>query len=300
MAKDTLLKIDDHYRAMMERAGLTAFEDIMSTSRGRCLRKLPGRENWYLPVEDIPESRLAMYLKKHHVRTWSTRVSATLGVKPPASAGRVEARNAESLAALGIDVMRPVAYGEKLCADGRLDSFLITEELEGYEELQDFVRRRFPPSSRRRSLGTEMPGPCQPGAAGLELRRLIRQVAEIARRFHGAGYNHRDFYCCHFLVKETAPGAFDVRLIDLQRVQHRRWFRWRWIVKDLAQLASMAPDGWIGCRDKVTFLRRYLGVKKLGPRDKRLVRAVLSKESRIRRRQIKNGDKSPHSKEGAE
>ena len=71
-------------------------------------------------------------------------------------------------------------------------------------------------------------------------------MAEIARRFHAAGYNHRDFYTCHFLVKEPAPGQFDVRLIDLQRVQRRRWFRRRWIVKDLAQLAYSAPRDRIG------------------------------------------------------
>ena len=106
---------------------------------------------------------------------------------------------------------------------------------------------------------------------------MIVQVADIARRFHAAGFNHRDFYCCHFLVKETSPGRFDVRLIDLQRVQRRRWFRRRWIVKDLAQLASMSPDDRVGCREKILFLRTYLGVRKLRPQDKRLVRDVLWK-----------------------
>ena len=106
-----------------------------------------------------------------------------------------------------------------------LESFLLTEELAGYEELQDFLRRRFPPRS--------------PAAADRdpELRRIIGEVAEIVRRLHAAGYNHRDLYCCHFLIKEPAPGQFDIRLIDLQRVQRRRWLRRRWIVKDLAQLA---------------------------------------------------------------
>jgi hypothetical protein len=113
---------------------------------------------------------------------------------------------------------------------------------------------------------------------------LIVQVAGIARRFHAAGFNHRDFYCCHFLVKETSPGQFDIRLIDLQRVQQRRWLRRRWIVKDLAQLASMSPDDRIGCREKILFLRTYLGMRKLRPQDKRLVRDVLWKLSLIRRR----------------
>jgi hypothetical protein len=131
--------------------------------------------------------------------------------------------------------------------------------------LQDFIQRRFPAG-------------CSP------LHRLIVQVAEIARRFHAAGFNHRDFYGCHFLVKETSQGRFDVRLIDLQRVQRRRWFRRRWIVKDLAQLASMSPDDCVGPREKILFLKAYLGVCKLRTEDKRLVRDVLAKLSQIRRR----------------
>jgi heptose I phosphotransferase len=144
--------------------------------------------------------------------------------------------------------------------------------------LQDFIEQRFnvsgtlrvPPANGTRSVPDT-------------LHRLIVQVADIARRFHAAGFNHRDFYCCHFLVKETSPGRFDVRLIDLQRVQRRRWLRRRWIVKDLAQLASMSPDMHVGCREKVLFLRTYLGVTKLRPQDKRLVRAVLRKLASIRR-----------------
>ena len=171
-----------------------------------------------------------------------------------------------------------MACGEKLHADGRMESFLLSEELRGYCELQDFIQRRFPAVDE-----TSQPAFAE-SRGRLALRRLIVQVADIARRFHAAGFNHRDFYCCHFLVKETSPECFDVRLIDLQRVQRRRWFRRRWIVKDLAQLASMSPDDRVGCRDKVVFLRAYLGVRKLRPQDKRLVRDVLGKASLIRRR----------------
>jgi heptose I phosphotransferase len=192
---------------------------------------------------------------------------------PRPSAGRLEAENLRSLAALGIDVPRLVAFGQRLAPDGRLDSFLLTEELYGYCELQDFLQRRFVPCAQR------------PGGRDAELERLILQVASIARRFHAAGYNHRDLYSCHFLVKEVSPGRFDVRLIDLQRMQRRQWFRRRWIVKDLAQLASMLPADWVRCRDKVLFLRHYLDVARLRRGDKRLIRDVVRKQRLIQRRQ---------------
>jgi len=273
-----MIGIAEHYRETLENAGFAEFEAIMKTQAGRCLRVLPDRENWYLqgalppgPSPEYGRGELlqGMYLKKHRARTWATRIAATLGAASPPSPGRVEAENAIALQSLGIDVMPLMAYGEKLHADGRLESFLLTEELQGYCELQEFIQRRFPPAPRP--------------TFHADLRRLIVQVADIARRFHAAGFNHRDFYCCHFLVKESSRGQFDVRLIDLQRVQQRQWFRRRWIVKDLAQLASMSPDDRVGCRAKILFLRTYLGVRKLRPRDKRLVRDILWKLSLIRR-----------------
>ena len=109
-------------------------------------------------------------------------------------------------------------------------------------------------------------------------------VAEIVRRLHEAGYNHRDLYCCHFLIHESAAGEFDIRLIDLQRVQRRRWFRRRWIVKDLAQLAYSAPRDRVGCKDQIALMRHYFGVRKLRRRDKRLLGAVVRKVRAMQRR----------------
>ena len=303
----TTMWIDDRCGASLEQAGLATFEQVMATTAGRCLRVLADRENWYLEssrhtlcavrleadgkadgTRSVPAT-IGMYLKKHRARTWWTRMAAALGLVPPASPGRVEAENAIALRSLGIEVMPLTAFGEKLHADGRLESFLLSEELQGYCELQDLIARRFADVKR----GAWGVGRGSPHASRLtphaSLRRLIVQVADIARRFHAAGFNHRDFYCCHFLAKETSPDCFDVRLIDLQRVQRRRWFRRRWIVKDLAQLASMSPDEQVGCREKILFLRTYLGVKKLRWQDKRLVRAVLAKLSAIRRRMKKRG-----------
>ena len=272
-AKSQTFWLDPGSRPVLEQAGLATFEGVMACRWGHCLRVLRDRENWHLCCDAAAEGPLGMYLKKHHVSTWATRLGACLRVAPAASAGRVEAENVRRLAALGIDVPRLVAFGERLAPDGRLDSFLLTEELSGYCELQDFVQRRFLPTAQRA------------GRADPALRRLIVQVAGMARRFHAAGYNHRDLYSCHFLVKEPRPGQFDVRLIDLQRMQRRRWLRHRWIVKDLAQLASMLPGQWVRCRDRVLFLHEYLGVTRLRRADRRLVRDVLRKQQIIQRRQ---------------
>ncbi len=264
---------DDRLRPELCRAGLTGFEAVMANLTGECLRTLKDRENWHLQLAGAEQQPYGVYLKKHHVRTWRSRLRAVLGVGPGTTAGRVEAQNVGSLTADGIRVMNLVAYGEKLHTNGLVESFVLTEELAAHTELPQFLRRRFTPTPPRGSSHRDR-----------DLHRLIRQLALTVRRFHAAGYNHRDLYGCHFFVKEPAPGEFEIRLIDLQRVQRRRRFRRRWLVKDLAQLAWSAPHDRIKCTHKMAFIRHYLGVRKLRPADKRLIREVLAKQQVMRRR----------------
>jgi hypothetical protein len=146
--------------------------------------------------------------------------------------------------------MRVIAFGEDLDSRGQLRSFLMTEELTGFTQLDEFLDARFP-------AGASVSDP--------SLRELIESTAELAGRFHRLGCNHRDFYTCHFFVRESPPGRFGVHLIDLQRVQNRRRFRRRWVVKDL-------------------FFKRYLGVDKLRRPHKRLLRSVLARERRMCRK----------------
>ena len=259
--------IDRDFRGDLRTAGLDSVEAVMVSSQGRCLRALADRENWRVELARREGGSRGVFLKKHHVRTWLSRFRARFGLDPGQTAGRVEAENVGRLAAIGIASMRVAAWGERLHPDGRLESYLMTEELEGYQPLEQFLAERFGPAEADSGATRDR-----------DLGRLIRLVADIARRFHGAGYNHRDFYCCHFFVKESSSGRFDVRLIDLQRVQHRVRFRRRWLVKDLAQLSYSASRGQTKCTHRMAFMRRYLGVEKLRPRHKRLIRRVLAKQ----------------------
>ncbi|MBN2475008.1 MAG: hypothetical protein JXB62_10400 [Pirellulales bacterium] len=265
-AGDGKMWLDGRFRQPLREAGLTGFEAVMRCAAGDCLRALEDRENWHLRLDGAHPQPRGAFLKKHHVRSWCSRLRATLGIGPGLTAGRVEAQNVRSMTALGVEVMRLIAYGERLHADGLTESFVLTEELEGYVELHDFLRRRFARRELRRGTRRDR-----------DLDRLIRQVAGIVRRFHQGGYNHRDLYCCHFFVREPEPGVFDIKLIDLQRVQHRRRFRRRWIVKDLAQLAWSTPCDRIKCTHRMLFMRHYLGGRRLTVADKRLIREILAK-----------------------
>jgi heptose I phosphotransferase len=257
--------IDEEFAPLLGSAGLVDFDSFMETERGRCLRALEDRENWRLDVPHADGRASGMYLKKHHVRSWQWWLRARLGRPARRSPGRVEARNIVRLDRSGVAAMRLVAFGDRLHADGLLESFVLTEELVGFTQLDHLLRRRFPERHASTKRDAVLSG-------------LIEQIANVAARFHQAGFNHRDFYCCHFFIRETEDRDFEVRLIDLQRVERRRWLRWRWIVKDLAQLAYSAPRERIGPTARMAFIKHYLGVRKLRPVDKRLIRAVLAKQ----------------------
>jgi heptose I phosphotransferase len=264
--------IDRQFRPALTAAGLNNLEAVMTTTRGQLLRSLPDRENWRL---DLPAGHAVprgAFLKRHHVSSLGSRLRARLGIGPGETPGLIEARNVARLGRAGIAAMRLIAYGERLRGDGLQESFVLTEELVGYTQLDHFLRRRFPVRDREQA---------QP--RNRELARLIGEVAAVAARFHQLGYNHRDLYCCHFFIKEPSPGEFKVNLIDLQRVEHRRKFRGRWIVKDLAQLSYSTPRDRISWTQRLAFFKQYVGVRKLRPQHKRLVRMVLAKQRLMER-----------------
>ncbi|MBL8826224.1 MAG: hypothetical protein JNM18_04510 [Planctomycetaceae bacterium] len=259
------------YVEPLREAGLAEFAAVMNTTRGKRLRQLRDRENWRIEFDSAHAGVRGAYLKKHHERDWIGWL-ARGGWRRGASPGQIEAENVHRLQCDGIAAMQLVAYGERVQADGLRESFVIVEELEGYEQLDQFLRRRFEPLAKQSSRERR------------DLQTLLAAVANVARRFHACGYNHRDFYCCHFFIRESSPGEFDVRLIDLQRVEQRRWFRARWIVKDLAQFAYSTPRERVSCTAQLRLAKHYLGVERLRAGEKRLIRAVLAKRDAMIRR----------------
>jgi heptose I phosphotransferase len=131
-----------------------------------------------------------------------------------------------------------------------LESFVITEALEGMISLEDLVK--------------DWRGAT--GRARLQLKRaLIREMAVIARGMHDAGLNHRDFYLCHFLVMDRdwpewqLGDPLALHLIDLHRVQRRARVPARWVIKDLAALLCSAFDWGVTLRDVAGFIEVYQG-----------------------------------------
>jgi len=204
--------------------------------QGEVLRALEGRRTLRTEIDGR-----GYYVKVHRGVGWGEIVKNLLSGRLPVLGAGNEWRALERLTALGVDTMRAVAYGERGGNPARRQSFIVTEELSPTVSLEDFCRD----------------WPQQPPAPALK-RALIRRVAEMARRMHGGGVNHRDFYICHFLLHlPVAASAPRLSLIDLHRAQVREKTPRRWRDKDLASLYFSALEIGLTNRDRLRFLQSY-------------------------------------------
>lgn len=192
------------------------------------------------------------FLKLHQGVGWGEIFKNLVQGRLPVLGADNEYNAIRALEKLGLDTLSVAGYGRRGLNPATQLSFLVTDELTGVESLEDFCGR----------WPAQAPDP-------LLKRRLIERVAQIARAFHGAGLNHRDFYLCHFLLETTAAGgaadsvsAADIGrrrlyLMDLHRAQMRARVPWRWLVKDIGGLYYSALDIGLGARDIFRFMRAY-------------------------------------------
>ena len=251
------LRINPSYAAHLKQHGLDTLERLMAYDHGEVMREAPGRLTVRLALDGVQE----LYLKRHF---------------PPnsraASDGLTEWDNIELLRSQGIPCSLAVAAGGGII-DGAPCGFLITAAVPDAIPLDDFL------ASRCRVTSNSLPCACK--------RRLIGKLADLARRLHRGGYHHKDLYLCHVFVNQNTPLDSPLVLIDLQRVGRARWFRRRWVIKDLAALNYSARDEFTTNTDRLRFLLAYLGVERLDSRARRLLRAVMRKTERIRRHDMK-------------
>lgn len=274
------VRINEAFRPMLEAAGLATLDALMAVDFGQVYRKAFGRSTVRLELADpATGGTRAVYLKRYTRVPWRTQVRRTLSLNEPKTFAWDEARGLGRLADIGIASMRYVALGRELQAGGRRErSCLVTEEIAGATQADDYTQAAYG--------GTLTP------ERVAEKRRLVRQMADLARRLHAANLSHRDFYLCHILVRPLDGGETVLHLIDLQRLTHHRGgIGRRWVVKDLAALLfSSWPGPATGIRtpvftqtDRLRFARAYFRVNRLGPEHKRWLRDVVRKARGIER-----------------
>lgn len=165
----------------------------------------------------------AYFLKFHRGVGWPEILKNLLFFRLPILSAENERAAIALLAERGVDTMVAAGFGKEGCNPAATRSFLITEEIANAPSLEDVT-----------ATWAETP------PAFIDKRILTREVARVARQMHQAGVNHRDFYLCHFLLRDGCPQPPQLALIDLHRAQIRKSVPVRWRRKDLAALYSSA------------------------------------------------------------
>ena len=184
----------------------------------------------------------SFFLKLHSGVGWTEIIKNLLQGRLPVVGASNEYRAVGALERIGVDTLSVAAYASAGHNPAARRSMIVTYDLVGTVSLEDYCARwaEVPPDY------------------GLRMR-LIVKLADSARRMHGAGINHRDFYICHFHLDESSLAESRLRcyLIDLHRAQIRGRTPQRWRVKDLAGLYFSAMDCGLKRRDLLRFMHHY-------------------------------------------
>lgn len=262
------LRIAEKYEELLRGNGLSRFPDFMSFQGGKVHKKLPLRT--VRRIELSHKGGSGNFFMKRHAGSLRVGEVIRAGLSGfPLSWGKKEWEVIQAFRRSGIPTLTPVAAGEKI-SFLKQESFLITEELQGFGSLETYIKTRFQPPLTHERIS--------------EKRDVIREVARIAAKMHESGFNHRDFYCCHIFIRNGEDGRRRWSVLDLQRVDYRRWFRKRWIVKDLAALNYSAAAPVITRTDRLRFLKVYMAERFENSRRKRfLITRVVRKTGSIKR-----------------
>jgi heptose I phosphotransferase len=110
-------------------------------------------------------------------------------------------------------------------------------------------------------------------------KRILENLADITRRMHSAGINHKDYYLCHILMDNSER----LYVIDLHRVNVRDKVGKRWMVKDLAALLFSSLEVPVTQGQRLAFYKRYMKISRLSADDKTLIRLIVKKCNKIAR-----------------
>ncbi len=248
---------------LLNQHGLTSLHALMNAPGSAQLDK-PGLPSWRqrlkLELRGDDGQTVTLFLKRYRSPPPRVQRERSRASGRGHSMAWIEWQWAWRLGADGVLCAEPVAFGERIDGNREQCSAFIMASAAG-ESMERWADQR---SDR-----------CP--------RELLVALANFVRRFHGAGYVHRDLYLCHLFVDLSAHPEAMFRLIDLQRVMQPRFFRERWRIKDLAALNYSTPTHLATAVDRVRFLRLWMGTRRLGNAGKRLARGIIAKTDRIRR-----------------
>ncbi len=193
----------------------------------------------------------SVFVKRYHYPRWSNRLKGALrGTFFGASRVRAEFRALETMRRLGIQGVRPVAYGERRSLHFLHSCFLVTEAVPSSVSLvscaQKYAGRNHSPVVFRMR------------------RKILIGLAHQIRHMHEQGFVHGDLFWRNVLIRMLGEESCEFYFLDAG-LGRRIWRKGRGrprVVDDLAGLMAIAP---VFCSraDMVRFAKTYLNQDQL-------------------------------------
>lgn len=261
------MQIDPPFREKLRSAGLDSVSAVIryagdhlaawSRTTDTIACRLPGEDG-------------SVYVKRYHYPRWRQRIRGMLrGTLFKASRARSEFRVLRAMRGLGIQAVRPVAYGERRVFGFVRTCFLITEAVPGAMSLVSFIQRfsDHPPTRAAREAKLE----------------ILGALAEQVRHMHAAGFVHRDLFWRNVLIRPLPGDRFEFYFLDASVGKRIRFSQRRQesIVHDIAALGVLAPR-FCSKADQMRFLLTYLNRRRLEEEDRQWLRRVQDRSDRFR------------------
>ncbi|MBT8045215.1 MAG: lipopolysaccharide kinase InaA family protein, partial [Verrucomicrobiae bacterium] len=183
----------------------------------------------------------------------------------------LEWRNYNRLRAAGVPTMKIVYFASRK-KNGSKQCIVVSEEVNGMSDIDQFVRwcvlnNQWPPREQRYAL--------------------LSAVIKILKQMHTAGIIHNALYGRHIYLNITyadgdpvLPDAFHACFIDLERTKYPGVNSKKMIYNDLKTMFRYIRE-W-PARDTVWFLKKYLGIEKLTPEAKKIIRDLAPTKKKLR------------------
>lgn len=262
--------VNKAYKEVLIQNRLDTFEAFMQYTNVEIVKQAIKERNTVRLVLNEGHSQSTFFLKRHTSPSVKEYLKLLTRFSWPKSALN-EWQAIIRFHQVGIPTMVPVAAGVKRNGLGLAkESFVLTQEIRNAYRLDHYLAKWLrKPLSKQEIHGK---------------RRLIQQLAQLTRRMHTTGLNHRDYYLCHIFIRNTEKSNDpELFVIDLHRVDIRSKVGNRWIVKDLAALNFSSLELPIHTTDRMRFFKLYLQKDRLSERDRPLLRQILKKTDRIAR-----------------
>ncbi len=267
--------VDADFEQSLRQTGLVSFDAVFSFDKGKNLIKNNLAFFRTRAEFQINQPQTTVFLKRYD----NPPIAAQL--KNWFSHGRInsfapfEFEPIARLNAIGINTPKVIAYGQQWPGLFEQRSFIITAKIPDAQSLE----RKLPDYVT-----------CPTTVEKLKSKRnFIRKLAQFVRKFHGAGFRHRDLYFSHIFYNDD--GRF--YLIDLARVFKPKLSAERFRTKDIAQLYYSAPGTIFSRTDRLRFYFEYAGTKKLAVKDKDFIRNVTNKAKNMARHNLKHSRTVP-------